>query len=82
MKIDRDTFDRLRAAIEPLDTAEVRAAYAPPAKVKDKDRAYRWALLWASVDTGAITYAILHGYDDAHIDTALRRIVPPLGVTR
>jgi len=82
MRIDRDTFDRLRAAIEPLDTVAVRGGYVSPVRVRDGDKAYRWALLWAAVDTGAITYGVLHGYNDAHIDTALRRIVPPLGGKR
>ena len=81
MKLDRDTFDRLRAAIEPLDTAERRAAYTPPASVRDRDKAYRWRLFHTATDTGAVSYRITDGYHDDHVDTALRRIVPPLAVT-
>lgn len=34
----------------------------------------RWDALWRAVDSGRLSWDILHGYQDAHIDTALRAI--------
>jgi hypothetical protein len=81
MKLDRDTLDRMRDAIAPLDTAERRQAYVsgdfPRAdRVRDLDKRYRWDIYYA-----AGSYRLLPEDDsivDAHIDTALRRIVPSL----
>lgn len=83
MKIDKDILERWREAISPLDTPELRALYLardiPRAHtVKDIDIRYRFDLLWATVNSGAMTYRDLDGYNDTHIATALGRIVPKL----
>lgn len=75
----RDHLDALREAIAPLDTAERRARYAardiPRGDlVQDIDKRYRFDLFYA-----ARAYTLLpDDVADAHIDTALRRIVPAI----
>lgn len=87
MKLTLDQVEAMRERICPLDTAETRQAYRegrfPRAdRVRDLDKRYRWDLyhagrvsevldMWGGGDGEGLT--------DAHIDTALRRIVPPLG---
>lgn len=86
MKMSTAHFDALRQAIEPLDTPERRDAYRegrfPRAdKVNDLDTRYRWDLFWHSGGYRHIKDPLaLNGceYNDAHIDTALRRIVSNL----
>jgi hypothetical protein len=83
MKVDKDILKRWREAIAPLDTPELRARYIardiPRAHtVKDIDVRYKFDLLWATVNSGGLTYRDLDGYNDAHILTALGRIVPKL----
>lgn len=82
MKIDSSTFTAIAEKIAPLDTPERRAMYAERdpripniAAVQDIDRRYRWDLFYA-----ARAYFVVEGdrITDNHIDTALRRIVPPL----
>ncbi|WP_457066882.1 hypothetical protein [Mycobacteroides abscessus] len=84
MKMTSAHYDQLRAAIEPLDTAERREAYRagqfPIAdKVNDLNVRYRWDLFWTARGYGLLPRDI-HGciYNSDHIDTALRRIVPAL----
>lgn len=81
MRVTPTDLAALTARLAPLDTDEVRNAYRRRdprinniEKVIDIDRRYRWDL-----------YSFAHGWDvlggsyaDAHIDTALRRIVRPL----
>ena len=89
MKITNYDYQRLQAAITPLDTPERRAKYIAgefknAGKVTDLEKRYRWDLLWASKLTiagGTTIHGDLNLYaymDDEHIDTALRKIVPPL----
>jgi hypothetical protein len=82
MKLDRDTLDRMRDAIAPLDTAERRQAYLsgefPRADaVKDLDVRYRWDLFYV-----AGGFRLLpddrSDINSDHIDTGLRRVVPVL----
>lgn len=76
-KIAGAQLDAMRAGVAPLDTPDNRAAYregrfARADRTRDVDMRYRWDLYWASrvrLD-GDLT--------SAHIDTALRTIVPPL----
>lgn len=80
MRVSKDHLEKLSAAITPLDTDERRAAYRagrfPRAdRVNNLDKRYRWDLFWAS---DAISELSDGRYADAHIDTALRRIVPAL----
>jgi len=84
MKVTPAHLDELREAIEPLDTDERRTIYRdgkfPRAdKVKNLDERYRWDLYWAaSRVTGGLPDST-NGYATSHIDTALRKIVQPLG---
>jgi hypothetical protein len=79
MKIQPTELEALRNLLTPLDTPEIRQAYRegrfPRAdRVKDLDTRYRWDLFYF-----ARGYRVLPGdLTDSHIDTALRRIVPPL----
>jgi hypothetical protein len=94
MKITPTYLAVIRAAVAPLDTPERRAAYLagdfPRAdKVQDLDKRYRWDLVHVAnrmsidlVDNTMLIGTLYDaGYHDAHIDTALRAIVPPLGVS-
>jgi len=83
MRVTKSHMAALRDAITPLDRPEVRAHYlagdiARADRVQDLDKRYRWDLFRAS---GA--HRLVWGWDadyaDAHLDTALRAIVPPLG---
>jgi hypothetical protein len=83
MKVDKQILERMREAIAPLDTPERRARYIardiPRAHtVKDIDVRYSHDLLWTAVNSGGITYREIERYNDTHISTALRRIVPKL----
>lgn len=73
----RVTAEHLRAltnAITPYDTPERRARYR---EHELSDTRYRWDLFWL-VD--GMTLTADENYADAHIDTALRKIVPTLSV--
>lgn len=85
MKVSKQTLDRWRVAVASLDTPYLREQYkarkiARPDTVKDINVRYAHDLFWAAVDYGHITYEELAGYNDAHIATALRNIVPPVEV--
>lgn len=85
MKVSKQTLDRWRVAVASLDTPYLREQYkarkiARPDTVKDINVRYAHDLFWAAVDYGHITYEELRGYNDAHIATALRNIVPKLEV--
>ena len=49
-----------------------------PELVKDLDTRYRWDLYWMAGGLHGVLPDVTHDYKDAHIDTALRRIVAPL----
>ena len=79
-KIHGKALDEMREALRPLDTPERRERYRkgefPRAdKVKDLDKRYRWDLWWDCELAGHFKYEDM---TDAHIDTALRSIVPKL----
>lgn len=83
MKVSPEHREAIARAIRPFDTAETRARYVardiPRADtVRDIDRRYRWDLLWAAVDSGRASYAMIRDYKDAHVDTVLRQCVAPL----
>jgi hypothetical protein len=85
MKISAEALETLHGAIAPHDTAERRAAYLSgnfprSHTVKDLDKRYRHDLLRAVPSPWIcdVLYGEL-GMNDSHIDTALRRIIPPLG---
>lgn len=81
MKVTAEHLALLKAAIEPADTEERRERYRkgefPRAdRVQDLDKRYRWDLAW---ETKALQPLFDEGdYKDAHLDTALRTIVPAL----
>lgn len=80
MKVTPEHLATLRAAIVPLDTEAVRDAYRsgqfPRAdSVKDLDKRYRFDLYAAAGSWRLFDHS---GYNDTHIDTALRSIVAPL----
>jgi hypothetical protein len=81
MKLDRDTLDRMRDAIAPLDTPQTRERYRagdfPRAdRVRDLDKRYRWDIYYAA--GGYRLHPEDDSITDAHIYTALKRIVPSL----
>lgn len=84
MIVTKEDLATLRSAVEPLDTDDLRDRYrrlnTPLAdRVHDLNKRYRWELLWrAFYDDAGVQAIILSDYADAHIDTALRRIVPVL----
>ena len=85
MRVSKDRLDRWGDAVSKLDTPYLREQYkarkiARPDTVKDIDVRYAHDLFWAAVSYGHITYEELRGYNDAHIATALRNIVPKLEV--
>lgn len=80
MKVTTEHVQALKALIEPLDTEARREAYRkgeyPRAELtKDVNRRYRWDLWWVAKGYRAIGDA---EYNDAHLDTALKSIVPTL----
>lgn len=84
MKVTAEHLANLTEAIAPLDTPERRTAYrsgnfAKADRVKDLDKRYRWDLFWAAWDAAGQSPEFLAQYNDAHLDTALRHIVPVLG---
>jgi|JI10StandDraft_1071094.scaffolds.fasta_scaffold42059_10 hypothetical protein len=84
MKVTAEHLANLTEAIAPLDTPERRTAYrngdfAKADAVTDLDKRYRWDLFWAAWDAAGQSPDFLAQYNDAHLDTALRHIVPVLG---
>jgi hypothetical protein len=87
MKLGADIVQAIRERIEPLDTEETRQRYRegsfPRADgVKNLDMRYRWDLWHAARGVEVIKVEngwYPEGINDTHIDTALRRIVAPLG---
>jgi hypothetical protein len=85
LKMSPDHVNTLRRGIEPHDTPERREQYSKgdyprSDKVKDPDKRYRWDLLWHSKALNDLPDD--HGYNDDHIDSALKSIVPPLSSKR
>ena len=86
MKITATEVTTLREALAPLDTESRREAYRngdfPRSEsVKDIDKRYRWDLFWAAfnVPNWNVRSILATGkYEDSHIYTALRSIIPPL----
>lgn len=85
-KIQGELLEQIRAAVAPLDTEEVRQAYRSgnyprAALVADVNTRYRWDLfyaVWGKALPFAAFDAVPGGVKDAHIETALRSIVPAL----
>lgn len=75
MKIQASHYEHLAAAVAPLDTPERRAAYVAAGASSTR---YRWDLTYATSLTPWICSTLYPYLNDEHIDTALRRIIPPL----
>lgn len=73
MKIKPEHLEYLRAYITPLDTPARRKMYKG-----QTDKRYRWDLTYAAKLTQFICTTLYTYMNDDHIDTALRKIVPPL----
>lgn len=73
MKIKPEHLDYLRHYIKPLDTDKRRKMYAGLS-----DKRYRWDLVYAARLTPFICEVLYKYLNDDHIETALRKIVPPL----
>ena len=86
MKMKTEHLDTLRKLVNDVDTAERRSRYAsgdfPNASaVKDLDKRYRWDLFYATPQDvrGELVSELYQYLNDAHIDTALKSIVPNIG---
>lgn len=82
MKVSSIDLDRLIFAIAPFDTLSLRKAFLDAVasgtlKSNDPDMRYRWGLYHSAWDAG-FRFSEGSDYKDAHIDTALRKAVPPL----
>ena len=85
MKIKPEHFEQLKTLIEPLDAATLRTRYQnkdfPRSdNVKNLDMRYRWDLfhMIPPCTRHPFSKTMYEYMNDDHIDTALRRIVPPL----
>ncbi len=81
----RPILEDFRAAIAPLDTAELRALYInlDPAiprieLAKDLSMRYRWDLFYRTPQKLRNRLQLEFDPNDSHIDTMLRAIVPAL----
>jgi hypothetical protein len=79
MKISANEVSALRDLLSPLDTDAIRDAYRegrfPRSEAtKDVNKRYRWDLFYHAQGFNVLTGE----YNDSHIDTALRSIVPAL----
>lgn len=84
MKVTDKDFQVMEDAIKPLDTDYWRERYRnrdiPRAEsVKDIDKRYRWDLYYAAARVHGGLPDSTSGYNMSHIDTALKKIVKPLG---
>lgn len=77
MKMSDELFGALKDAVEPLDTQKARNNYL---NADLSDERYRWDLFWAATrqDFNINDLYNVEGLKDSHVDTALRKIVPPL----
>lgn len=83
MKVTPSHIQALRDAIVPLDTATLRETYRngqfPRAGlVKDLNRRYRWDLFYSAPVQTARVMLSTSDYNDSHIETALKQIIPNL----
>ena len=86
MKVTPEHLAVIREAIESTgyaDDESIRERYRrreiPRGNlVQDIDKRFRWDLYWAAARQNGGLPDSTNGYNDAHIDTALRAIVKPL----
>jgi len=75
---------RVKIGLTGLNNEDVRGFYRrreiPRGDlVQDIDKRFRWDLYWAAARQHGSMPDSTNGYSDAHIDTALRAVVKPLG---
>lgn len=81
MKVSPKDLDNLIFNLASIDTVELRdkfrnAVVSGQVKVIScADKSYRWGVYFMAHDAG---FRFVGDYNDAHIDTALRRAVVPL----
>jgi len=75
VKIRPEHIEHIRAAIVPLDTPEKREQYRA---LGLSDTRYGWGLLYDADLTDWIIRVVYRYANDAHIDTALRHIIPSI----
>lgn len=75
MRMLPEHFEEIKVAVSALDTPAMRDRYL---KAHQSDMRYRWDLLWQSKQTRFVSETLYQYLNDDHIDTALRKIVPPL----
>ena len=83
-KIPADVVEALREKLSPLDTEEARQAYRDRRfprfeETQDLNKRYRWDLFAAA--RGYDVFPDGSDYADAHIYTALRKLIRPLSCT-
>jgi len=82
MKVTKEDYQDLVNTIRPFDTADLRETYRKlhaegKLRANDLSMRYRWDLYHRAWDLG-FRLSNRDEYQDAHIDTALRRAVPSL----
>lgn len=82
MKVTNEDYQDLVNMLKPLDTAERRETYRRlhaegALRANDLDKFYRWALYHHAWDLG-FRLSNRDEYNDAHIDTVLRKVVNSL----
>ena len=86
MKVTPEHLETIREAIAATGYADdeaIRERYRRReiprgSLVQDIDKRFRWDLYWAAARQSGGLPDSTEGYNDAHIDTALRSIVAPL----
>jgi len=79
MKIKPEHLAHIRAAIAPLDTDFHRSRYAAAGL---STKRYQWDMLYQAGLTPWICDTLYKYMDDTHIQTALNRLVKPLGESK
>lgn len=85
MKMPIEEYDRLVEAVRPFDTPERRQQYLSgnfrnADSCRDLDKRYRWDLFYGYHPTNFAGRMYQRGMNDEHIETALRKFIPTLGV--
>lgn len=82
MKVTKEDYQGLVNTIRPLDTADLRETYRTlhaegKLRANDLDMRFRWDLYHRALNRG-LRLSNRDKYNDAHIDTALRKAVDSL----
>lgn len=74
MKMQSEHYDYLEEAVQQVQSDKPKATVQSYLVRGLTALRFRWDLLSVAVSKGYFDFSVLHGYDDSHIDTALRRI--------